>query len=106
MDISEIEKNLLKIKMTLNSIETQLNYLKEYIQTDNLIPTPQTKELFSTLGLISPSKEEFLSTFNTYLVSENLVGPTLVIKLNPLLEKSFNLSGSILYADLIKMIID
>jgi len=104
MDISEIEKNLLKIQATVNTLETQLNYLKEYIQTDNITPTQQTQELFDILKLTNPTKEEFLSTFNSYLVAENLVNSSLIIKLNPLLQKITGLHGQIIYSDLIKLL--
>jgi len=102
MDISEIEKNLLKIQATVLTLETQLNYLIDYINTDNLTPSEKTQELFDILKLMNPTKEEFLNTLNTYLVSHNLVGSTLIIKLDPLLERATGLIGELSYSELIK----
>jgi len=105
MDISEIEKNILKIQATVTTLETQLNYLMEYINTDNITPTPQTQELFDILKLTNPTKEEFLSLFNSYLVAENLVSSSLIIRLNPLLQKTTGLNGQISYSELIKILL-
>lgn len=105
MDISEIEKNLLKIQAIVNTLETQLDYLVEYINTDNLTPRSHTEELFNVLKLVNPTKEEFLSTFNSYLVTEKLVSSNLIITLNPLLQKTTGLQGQIIYSELIKILL-